>query len=433
MALSLFGRFYITGFDMDRGIYSELPSRIEECSRRISGVVKHTPLHPVPRLSEKYGADIWLKREDQQLVRSYKIRGAYNTIVNLDEASRERGVVCASAGNHAQGVAYSCRLMHIRGHVFMPQVTPRQKLEKVRSFGGEWITVELVGTTYDEAYEAAIDFCQARNMTFVHPFDNMNTIIGQGTVGMEIFADLPDAEALVVPVGGGGLLSGLSLVAKHVNPTCKVIGVDPAGAPKMVEAFREGGPVRLESIDPFVDGAAVRQVGSLPFNICSGLVDKVIATREGKVCSTMIELYQHEGIIAEPAGVLSVAALDQLDEDIRGKKVVCILSGGNNDLARYPEVIERSLIYEGLKHYFIIEFAQKPGQLRTFLNKVLGPDDDIVRFEYLKKTNKEFGPALVGIELSRARDLDPLLERFEAAQFRFRNVTNDDMLRKYFI
>ncbi|QEC53159.1 L-threonine ammonia-lyase [Anseongella ginsenosidimutans] len=418
---------------MDTNAYSELPSRIMECGRQISKVVKHTPLHQVPRLSQKYGADIWFKREDQQLVRSYKIRGAYNTIINLPPGAAKRGVVCASAGNHAQGVAYSCQLMKIRGHVFMPEVTPRQKLEKVRSFGGEWIKVELTGTTYDEAYEQAIAFCEAEKLTFVHPFDNIHTITGQGTVGTEIFADQPDTDVLIVPVGGGGLLSGLSLVAKYFNPSCRVIGVDPAGAPKMVEAFREGGPVRLETIDPFVDGAAVRQVGSLPFNICSLFTDKVIATREGKVCSTMIELYQHEGIIAEPAGVLSIAALDQLKDEIRGRKVVCILSGGNNDLARYPEVIERSLIYEGLKHYFIIEFAQKPGELRTFLNSVLGPEDDIVRFEYLKKTNKEFGPALVGIELSRPQDLEPLLGRFKEQQFRFRNVTNDDMLRKYFI
>ena len=418
---------------MEINAYSELPSAIIECSREISKVVKHTSLHRVPRLSEKYGADIWFKREDQQVVRSYKIRGAYNTIINLAPGARERGVVCASAGNHAQGVAYSCNLMKIKGYVFMPEVTPRQKLEKVRSFGGGWISVELTGTTYDEAYDEAIAFCEAREMTFVHPFDNIHTIIGQGTVGTEIFADQPDVEVIVVPVGGGGLLSGVSVVAKHFNPFCKVIGVDPAGAPKMVEALREGGPVRLETIDSFIDGAAVRQVGSLPFNICSLFADKVIATREGKVCSTMIELYQQEGIIAEPAGVLSIAALDQLQDEIRGKKVVCVLSGGNNDLARYPDVIERSLIYEGLKHYFIIEFAQKPGELRTFLNKVLGPEDDIVRFEYLKKTNKEFGPALVGIELSHAQDLEPLLERFQSQLFRFRNVTNDDMLRKYLI
>lgn len=410
-----------------------LPAKIMECGRQLKGIVTHTPMHRVPRLSEEYEADIWFKREDLQLVRSYKIRGAYNTIVNLETQAARRGVVCASAGNHAQGVAYSCRLMKIKGHIFMPQVTPRQKVEKVRSFGGEWIRVELTGTTYDEAYEQALGFCQDRNMTFVHPFDNIDTIIGQGTVGVEIFEDHPDAEVLVVPVGGGGLLAGLSLLAKHVNPACRIIGVDPAGAPKMVEALREGGPVRLESIDPFVDGAAVRQVGSLPFNICSIFSDKVIATREGKVCGTMIELYQQEGIIAEPAGVLSVAGLDQLRDDIRGKKVVCVLSGGNNDLARYPEVIERSLIYEGLKHYFIIEFAQQPGQLRTFLNKVLGPEDDIVRFEYLKKTNKEFGPALVGIELSRPEDLEPLVKRLSEQNFGFRNVTNDDMLRKYFI
>lgn len=418
---------------MDTSTYAGLAQRIMECSRQISGVVRHTPLHPVPRLSEKYQAEIYFKREDQQVVRSYKIRGAYNTMINLEADARRRGVVCASAGNHAQGVAYSCKMMQVKGHIFMPEVTPRQKLEKVRSFGGDWVRIELVGTTYDEAYEQAIAYCQAQKMTFLHPFDHIETIIGQGTVGTELFADLPDAEVIIVPVGGGGLLSGVSVVARHLNPDCKVYGVDPAGAPKMVEALREGSPVRLDTMDPFIDGAAVRQVGAIPFHICSLFAERVIATREGKVCSTMIELYQQEGIIAEPAGVLSIAALDQLKDEIRGKKVVCILSGGNNDLARYPEVIERSLVYEGLKHYFIIEFAQKPGELRTFLNKVLGPDDDIVRFEYLKKTSKEFGPALVGIELSHPEDLEPLLERFRKENFRFRNVTNDDMLRKYFI
>lgn len=418
---------------MTNNAYSDLPQQILECSRRISQVVKRTPLQAAPRLSDKYGAEIWLKREDLQLMRSYKIRGAYNNIVNLDTDVRAHGVVCASSGNHAQGFAYSCHLMQIKGYVFMPEVTPRQKLEKVRGFGGEWVDIKLVGTTYDEAYEQAIAFCESHKMTFVHPFDNLHTIIGQGTVGVEIFEDLPDTEAVIVPVGGGGLLSGVSLITKHFNPACKVIGVDPAGAPKMVEALREGGPVRLEEIDPFIDGAAVKQVGSLTFNISSIFADKVIATREGRVCSTMIALYQHEGIIAEPAGVLSIAALEQLKEELRGKKVVCILSGGNNDIARYPDVIERSLIYEGLKHYFIIEFAQKPGELRTFLNRVLGPDDDIVRFEYLKKTNKEFGPALVGIELSKPEDLGPLLERFRKQQFRFRDITRDDMLRKYFI
>ncbi|HYH55387.1 MAG TPA: threonine ammonia-lyase IlvA [Anseongella sp.] len=418
---------------MTANAYSELPYSILKCSKKIAGVVKHTPLQEMPRLSAMYGAEIWFKREDLQLVRSYKIRGAYNSIINLDRGTAGRGVVCASAGNHAQGFAYSCELMRIKGYVFMPEVTPRQKLEKVRDFGGEWVEIALTGTTYDEAYEQAVSFCEARNMTFVHPFDNIHTITGQGTVGVEIFEDLPEADVVIVPVGGGGLLAGVGLIARHIRPSCRIIGVDPAGAPKLVEALREGGPVRLEEIDPFIDGAAVRQVGALPFNIIPAVTDKVIAVREGKVCSMMIELYQNEGIIAEPAGVLSIAALEQLEEEIRGKKVVCILSGGNNDIARYPEVIERSLIFEGLKHYFIIEFAQKPGELRAFLNRVLGPEDDIVRFEYLKKTNREFGPALVGIELSRPGDLEPLLERFRLEQFRFRNITNDDMLRKYII
>jgi threonine dehydratase len=407
--------------------------KIAEAAEVIKKVVIKTPLEPVPRLSEKFGAEIYFKREDQQTVRSYKIRGAFNTIFHLSEKQRERGVVCASAGNHAQGVALSCNRLKIKGIIFMPEVTPRQKINKVKSFGGKWVSIELTGTTFDEAYDTAMKYCSANGLSFVHPFDNIHTIAGQGTVAKEILDDLPDADLFIVPVGGGGLLAGMSAWIKEKNPDCKIIGVDPSGAPKMAEAFKAGKPVLLPSIDAFVDGAAVRQVGKLTFEIASGHVYKIITVAEGKVCSTMIELYQNEGIIAEPAGALSVAALEQLAGDIKGKKVVCVISGGNNDMNRYPEVVERSLIYEGLKHYLIIEFAQKPGELRRFLNKVLGPGDDIVRFEYLKKTNKEFGPALVGIELTHKNDFTPLLKRLEEQEIRYRDVTRDEILGKYFI
>ncbi len=410
-----------------------LYKEVENAYEVLKEIVIHTPLHYNSRLSAKYRADIYLKREDQQTVRSYKIRGAYYNIFSLQPGQRQKGVVCASAGNHAQGFAYSCSLMQIKGYIFMPQVTPRQKIERVRHFGGDRITIELVGTTYDEAAHVASKFCSDNGMSYVHPFDNLQTISGQGTVGVEILQDLPDAEVVVAPVGGGGLISGISSYLKHVRPDISIIGIDPQGAPKMVEAIKAGYPKILDNIDSFIDGVAVKKAGDLTFELVRQHVDKLIATPEGKVCTTMIELYQNEGLITEPAGALTVAALDQLTGDIRGKKVVCIISGGNNDISRYPEVIDRSLIYEGLKHYFIVEFAQKPGELLRFLQHALGPNDDIVRFEYLKKTNKEFGPALVGIELTNRDYLDGLMQRLRENNIRCINITYDDMLRKYFV
>jgi threonine dehydratase len=406
---------------------------VEKAYQVLKDIVIHTPLQYNSRLSKKFGAEVYFKREDQQQVRSYKIRGAYHTIFALDSEQRRKGVVCASAGNHAQGFAFSCSLMQIKGYIFMPQVTPRQKIERVRHFGGDWVSIELVGTTYDEAAHVAWKFCREKELSYVHPFDNLNTIYGQGTVGVEIMKDLPDVDVLVAPVGGGGLISGVSGYLKHVKPGVKTIGVDPAGAPKMVEARKAGYPKVLERIDSFIDGVAVKKIGDLTYELIEKHVDTVIATAEGKVCTTMIELYQNEGLITEPAGALAVAALDQLTEDILGKKVVCIISGGNNDISRYPEVIDRSLIYEGLKHYLIVEFAQKPGELMRFLQKALGPNDDIVRFEYLKKTNKEFGPALVGIELTHKNDLEGLMQRIKENNMKCINITHDDMLRKYFV
>lgn len=412
---------------------SNATEQISLAAERLNGVALKTPLQYISRLSEKYDCKMYFKREDMQPVRSYKIRGAYNNIINLNEEQRKRGVVCASAGNHAQGVAFSASKLKIKAHIFMPQVTPRQKIEKVKSFGGEWVNVVLTGTTYDEAYAASKKFSEQNNLSFIHPFDDWNTIYGQATVAKEIDDELPDFDLLIVPVGGGGLASGASLFFKEVNPDVKVVGIDPEGAPKMVAALKEGKPVRLESIDTFIDGAAVKQIGDLTFRLASENIDEFITVHEGKVCTTMIELYQSEGIITEPAGALSVAALDKLAPQLKGKKVVCVISGGNNDIARYPEVIERSLIYEGLKHYFIVEFAQKPGELRNFLNDALGPNDDIVHFQYLKKTNKEFGPALVGIELASKSDLDPLLFRFRQNHINYINVNDHEMLRKYLV
>lgn len=404
---------------------------VEKAYAVLKDVVRHTPLQHDARLSKKYNAEIYFKREDLQDVRSYKIRGAYYNIYNLDQAQRAKGVVCASAGNHAQGFASACSQMRIKGHVFMPQVAPRQKIERVRQIGENWITIELVGNTYDEAAHVANLFCTERGLTYVHAFDNLNTIAGQGTVAYEILQDMPDVEVVIVPIGGGGLIAGMAYYLKSKNPSIQLIGVDPLGAPKMVEALKAGYPKVLDKIDGFMDGVAVKKAGNLTFEFVRKYVDKVIATPEGKTCTVMIELYQNEGLIAEPAGAVSVAALEQLRDEIAGKKVVCIISGGNNDIARYPEVIDRSMIYEGLKHYFIVEFAQKPGQLLHFLEQVLGPTDDIVRFEYLKSTNREYGPALVGIELTNRNDLESLLQRMTESNIIYKNIMQDDVLRKY--
>ncbi|POY35970.1 threonine dehydratase [Solitalea longa] len=412
---------------------SNLTEQVVQAAEKLDGVAYRTPLQYIARLSEKYNCKLYFKREDMQPVRSYKIRGAYNNIINLDPELRERGVVCASAGNHAQGVAFSSNKLKIKSHIFMPQVTPRQKIQKVRSFGGEWANVILTGTTYDEAYEAAKKFTEQNDLSFIHPFDDWNTIWGQATVSREIDEDLNDLDMLVVPIGGGGLASGAALYFKENKPEVTVIGVDPAGAPKMVEARKNGAPLKLESIDTFIDGASVKQIGELTFQIINEHIEQIFTIEEGKVCTTMIELYQNEGIIAEPAGAMAVAALDKIADQLQGKNVVCVISGGNNDIARYPEVIERSLIFEGLKHYFIVEFAQKPGELRNFLNEALGPNDDIVHFQYLKKTNKEFGPALVGIELAVKTDLEPLLFRLKQNHINYINVNDHEMLRKYLV
>lgn len=417
---------------------------IEEAGERLRGVVIDTPMQYSKRLSRKFGANIYFKREDLQEVRSFKIRGAYNKISSLSEAERKKGVVCASAGNHAQGVAFACSSLKIKGTIFMPVITPTQKINKVKSFGGEFVEVILTGTTYDEASAEAQKYCLGKGAVYVHPFNDPMTIAGQGTIASEIYAELESGnhkhfdgnfENLIVTaaIGGGGLISGLSTYFKEKNKNITVLGCEPEGAPAMYESLKQGRVVTLEKIDTFVDGAAVKAVGDLTFEIVSKNVSKVELVPEGLICSVMIELYQNEGIVAEPAGALSVALLNIIPEEIKGKTVVCVLSGGNNDILRYPEIMERSLVYQGRKHYFIIEFAQKPGQLRKFVDQALGPTDDIVRFEYIKKTSKEKGPALVGIELADKNDLEPLLERMNEIELNFHMLTSEDILSQYLI
>ena len=419
------------------GYYSdamEITRAVEEAERRLQGIVSTTPLQPSPRLSEVYGANILIKREDMQAVRSFKIRGAYNKIASLSPEDRRRPIVCASAGNHAQGVAFACAHLRIKGTIFMPRITPTQKIERVEDFGGDLVEIRLVGDSYDEANQAAQEFCEAAHGIFVHPFDDMLTIAGQGTVGKEIHDALRgEVGVVIVPIGGGGLASGVASYLKERNPSISIIGAEPAGSPSMYEALKQGRVVTLDELHTFVDGAAVRRAGELTFELCRQHVDRVVLVPEGRICTTMIELYQNEGIITEPAGALALSALEDAARDIKGKTVVCVLSGGNNDILRYPEIMERSLVYQGRKHYFIIEFAQKPGQLRQFVDDALGPTDDIVRFEYIKKTNKERGAALVGIELRHKADLAPLLHRMEQIQLNFRPLGSEELLYDYLV
>ena len=399
----------------------------------LKNVVLKTPLQFHRKLSEKYQCEVYLKREDLQVVRSYKIRGAYNLINSLSEAQRKHGVVCASAGNHAQGVAFSCRQLDIRASIYMPSITPKQKINQVRMFGGDNIEIFLVGDTFDECQKHALKFAEETNRTFIPPFDNAKVIEGQGTVGKEILDELSGIDLLFVPIGGGGLCSGVGSYFKTYSPQTQIIGVEPAGAPSMKEALKAGKPVRIENIQRFVDGAAVQKVGDLTFSICKDLIRDMLLVPEGKVSTTILQLYNEDAIVAEPAGALSIAALAQYGGLLKGKRVVCILSGGNNDIDRMQEIKERSLLYEGLKHYFIVRFAQRPGALKEFVNEILGPTDDIVRFEFIQKHNKETGPALIGIEVKSQEDFQRLIHQMDSRKLNYTLVNQNENLFEYLV
>jgi threonine dehydratase len=389
---------------------------VEAAAERLRSVVAPTPVERNPRLSARVGAQVLLKREDLQVVRSYKVRGAYNTICQLDGAAKARGVVCASAGNHAQGLAFACSALGVTGRVFLPRTTPRQKRDRIAVLGGDCVEVLLVGDTYDDAAAAAHEDAARTGATLVPAFDAPGTIAGQGTVVLEAVAQLgvvPDV--VVLPVGGGGLLAGAVSWLGERHPGVRVVGVEPAGAACMAAALAAGEPVRLPVLDAFVDGAAVRRAGDLTFPLVRDSRAELVAVAEGRVCTEMLALYQSDGIIAEPAGALAAAALGDVVQVEPGSTVLVVLSGGNNDVSRYAEVVERALVHEGRKHYFLVEFPQEPGALRNFLDDVLGPDDDITLFEYVKRNNRETGPALVGIELGSPEDLPALLARMQAA------------------
>ncbi len=396
-------------------------------------VVLKTPLQFHRKLSEKFGCEVYLKREDLQVVRSYKIRGAYNLIQSLTEEQRNRGVVCASAGNHAQGVAFSCKLLNIKGVIYMPAITPKQKINQVKMFGGNNIEIVLVGDTFDECQTHALEFTQQNNSVFIPPFDHVKVMEGQGTVGKEILDEQSNIDYVFVPIGGGGLCAGLGSYFQTYSPQTKIIGVEPQGAPSMKEALKAGKPVILDTIQRFVDGASVKKVGDQTFAICKDVIADMLLVPEGKVSSTILQLYNEDAIVAEPAGALSIAALDQYAQQIKGKKVVCILSGGNNDIDRMQEIKERSLLFEGLKHYFIVRFAQRPGALKEFVNHVLGPNDDIVRFEFIQKHNKETGPALIGIEVKSREDFALLIERINEHKLNYTLVNQSENLFEYLV
>jgi threonine dehydratase len=407
---------------------------VEVAAERLQNVVDKTPLKVNHNLSEQYGANVFLKREDLQVVRSYKIRGAYNKIAGLSEEAKSKGVVCASAGNHGQGVAFACKLLGIHGTIFMPVPTPSQKVNQVNRYGGENVELVLTGDTFDDAYEQAQIYCQENDSTFVHPFNDTEVIAGQGTVGKEILEDFDGPiDILVVPVGGGGLASGISSYFKEHSPNTKIIGVEPEGAPSMKKSMEAGQLVTLDHIDMFVDGAAVKVVGDITFEICREHLTDIVIVPEGHVSTTILKLYNEEAIVAEPAGVLSISALDFIRDEIKGKNVVCVLSGGNNDVVRTEEIKERSLLYEGLKHYFIVSFPQRAGALREFLVDVLGPDDDITYFQYSKKNHRERGPAVIGVELTRKEDYEGLIQRLEKLKFKYEYLNENPELFHHLI
>ena len=408
---------------------------VEAAAKRIAGVVTPTPLQFSDRLSATTGASVYLKREDLQVVRSYKLRGAYNVLVQLSDDELAAGVVCSSAGNHAQGFAFACRTLGVHGRVYVPAKTPKQKRDRIRYHGGEFIELIVGGSTYDLAAEAAVADVERTGATLVPPYDDLRTIAGQGTIAVELLDQLnAEPDLVVVPVGGGGCIAGITTyLAERTNNTA-VLGIEPAGAAAMMAALAAGEPVTLDHVDQFVDGAAVRRAGKLTYAALAAAGDMVAITTvdEGAVCTAMLDLYQHEGIIAEPAGALSVAGL--LEADVEpDSTVVCLVSGGNNDVSRYGEVLERSLVHLGLKHYFLVDFPQEPGALRRFLDGVLGPNDDITLFEYVKRNNRETGEALVGIELGSAADYDGLLARMRATEMQIETIEPGSPAYRYLL
>ena len=409
--------------------YFPTVENIDQASTVLSEILEPTPFQKNADLSVKYNAEVFLKREDLQVVRSYKIRGAYNKIRSIKPEDLKNGIVCASAGNHAQGVAFSCNKLKIMGSIYMPTTTPKQKIEQVKMFGGNYIEIVLTGDTFDAANAAAIEFAKQSNKTFIPPFDDPKIMEGQGTIGREIMAQSKEKlDYIFIPIGGGGLASGLGAYIKQMSPETKIIGVEPAGAPCMKAAIENGGVIELESIDKFVDGAAVKKAGAQTYEVCKEILDDIIVVPEGAVCTTIIQMYNKSAIVVEPAGALASAALRFYADKIKGKNVACIVSGSNNDITRMEEIREKSLLYEGLKHYFIVNFPQKSGEILSFIRDVIGPTDDLVHIQYIKKTNKNFGPALIGIELAAKEDFKALTDRMDKHGISYEYINENNKL-----
>lgn len=408
---------------------------VEAAETALRALFDPTPLQRNDHLSARYGAEIWLKREDLSPVRSYKLRGAF-TAMRRAGAGPGAHFVCASAGNHAQGVAFACRHFGARGTIFMPVTTPRQKIEKTRIFGGDAIEIVLKGDYFDQTLRAAQDHTARTGAVFLSPFDDPGVIAGQATIAVEMLAQLQHAPDLVVlPVGGGGLAAGIARVLAEAAPDTDLAFVEPAGGASLAAAFETGAPVTLPKVDTFVDGAAVARIGDLPYSILAAHAgNPPVICPEDRICATMLEMLNVEGIVLEPAGALSIDALRNLGEAGRlaERRVVCIVSGGNFDFERLPEVRERAQRWAGLKKYFILRLPQRPGALREFLN-LLGPDDDIARFEYLKKSARNFGSVLIGIETTRPENLTTLSERLAGAGFDWRDITGDPVLSEFLI
>ena len=402
---------------------------IDKAAQVLDEILEPTPFQRNANLSDIYEAEIYLKREDLQMVRSYKIRGAYNKIRTIDPKLVTNGIVCASAGNHAQGVAFSCSKLKIMGSIFMPVTTPRQKIEQVRMFGKEFIEIILTGDTFDAANSAAIAYANENNKTFIPPFDDPKVMEGQGTIGREILNQCKEPlDYIFVPIGGGGLASGLGAYISRMSPSTKIIGVEPGGAPCMKAAIENGGPIKLEHIDKFVDGAAVQLAGTHTYEVCRQVLDDIVVVPEGAVCTTIIHMYNKSAIVVEPAGALAVAALKFYKDKLKGKRVACVVSGSNNDITRMEEIREKSLLYEGLKHYFIVNFPQKSGAVLSFIRDVIGPTDDLVHIQYIRKTNKNFGPALIGIELAAKEDFGPFMNRLKAHGISYEYINENNQL-----
>ncbi len=407
---------------------------IQKAKDIVRDIALITPLQRNERLSEQYDANVYFKREDLQPIRSFKLRGAYHKIYKLSDAERKLGIVCASAGNHAQGVALACNKLGIKGTIFMPVPTPKQKLNQVRMFGGENIETRLVGDTFDDAYAAAQLFRDQSNSIFIHPFEDKDVVIGQATLALELIEQVQDPiDYILVPIGGGGLISGVLHVFKTLSPNTKVIGIEPEGAPAMQQSLENGKNTELNSIDPFVDGAAVRKVGDDAYDLCDKYLDKLVLVSEGKICQSILKLYNREAIVVEPAGAMSTASLKMIGEEIKGKNVVCLICGGNNDITRMAEIKERALLEAKLLHYFIVRFPQRAGALKEFVADVLGPKDDITFFEYSKKNNRSNGPAVVGIELKNPDDFDLLVKRMKSKGFYGDYINNKPDLFQFLI